>query len=230
MKFLNAGTVDGNWTITGTLTASGDVVVGGNLALGTNTASNFDGIVYNDSTNTFIFLADVAPTTATGNANLNAGSITTSGDATINGDITANGSFVAPAMRSKQLTAGSGESTTSLTPVPMASHPGLTFVAPTSGTVKITLNLFMRSSLDTKYAAGGYQVRVGGTIGSGSTFGSFFQTNSTTLQNWIKVSNSGLVTGLAAGVTYNVQIQYYCNDAAYAAWISQSTMLIEPQW
>jgi hypothetical protein len=90
---------------------------------------------------------------------------------------------------------------------------GVTFVAPPSGKVMV-FNCMEIANSSGSYSYGGFQVRAGGSIGSGTVFlavsvDTAVNANTADLRTQ---SRPVLVTGLTSGSTYNVQ-QLFARDA-----------------
>lgn len=94
---------------------------------------------------------------------------------------------------------------------------GLTFVAPPSGAVLITLSAYFAQKINQQTAIVSYTVRTGGTIGSGTTVGTAANANRALVAG--DAVNSGAIArnqasrskrhpGLTPGSTYNVQVEF----------------------
>lgn len=93
---------------------------------------------------------------------------------------------------------------------------GVTFVAPPSGVVYVTLSGYFRQSQDGGVALMSWTMRTGGTVGSGTTFGTAATSNralitggvvSTGKPIYFQGSRRSVVSGLTPGNTYNVRVE-----------------------
>jgi hypothetical protein len=107
-------------------------------------------------------------------------------------------------------------STTSTSFVAGSPAFGVTFVAPPSGKVYLTLTAYFGQTTNQKEAIVSEAVRTGGTIGSGSLVGSGANGNralvcgeavNASAPARMQASRRRLVTGLTAGSTYNARVE-----------------------
>jgi hypothetical protein len=125
------------------------------------------------------------------------------------------------------------------TPSPTAGTPtaprvGVSFVAPPSGTVKVTVSARLAATVNGTQAICGWQARAGGTIGSGGieldtnadrsvTVGEVVTTGN---PSRVSASHVHLLGSLTPGSTYNIQTMHYVaggsGQALYRA------ILVEP--
>lgn len=110
MKFLNAGTVDGPLTVTGRVSGTDLRTTSGSLVMGSDGsgASNYDGITYDDSNNTFYFLADSNSASTTGSGNIVARSLTAATDVTVSGGLKCLGTAQLPSLATNPASPASG--------------------------------------------------------------------------------------------------------------------------
>lgn len=109
------------------------------------------------------------------------------------------------------------DSTTSTTFVPGSSPFGITFVAPPSGQVLLTLSAYFGQTTVQKEAIVSESVRSGSTIGSGTLVGTAANGNRalvcgmavvTSAPARLQASRTRLVTGLTPGSTYNARCEF----------------------
>lgn len=118
---------------------------------------------------------------------------------------------------------------------------GVTFVAPPSGAVYVTLSGYFRQSQDGGVALMSWTMRNGGTIGSGTTFGTAANSNRALITGGVVTTGKPIyyqgsrrspVSALTPGSTYNVRVEVAVDfDApAVAAGIDvvYRELLIEP--
>lgn len=111
-------------------------------------------------------------------------------------------------------TASSGTNTSTIsssTPTIPSTQVGFSFTAPRSGEVLITATMIVSASASANNSAGGFFVRTGSTIGSGTTvYDPSVEPSCKLAQNGFSGALSGticdVVTGLTAGSLYNVVI------------------------
>lgn len=93
---------------------------------------------------------------------------------------------------------------------------GVTFVAPDSGSVAITMSGYFQETQDGGVALMSYTVRNGSTVGSGTTFGTAATSNRAIVAGgpvtsgkpiFCQASRRSIWTGLTPGATYNVQVE-----------------------
>lgn len=104
---------------------------------------------------------------------------------------------------------------------------GLTFVAPPSGKVKLW-NIMEIANSGSAYSYGGYQIRAGGSIGSGTIFEAV-SVNTAVNANTADLrtqSRMRVISGLTAGDTYNVQ-QLFARDANTLTCL-RKCLIVEP--
>lgn len=133
-------------------------------------------------------------------------------------------------------------STTSATFVAGATAFGVTFVAPPSGTVYVSMSGYFTETQDGGVALMSWTMRTGGTIGSGTTVGTAANSNRALVAGGVVTtgkpiyyqgSRRSLVTGLTPGTTYNVRVEIAVDFTApaVAAGINvfYRELIIEPQ-
>lgn len=104
----------------------------------------------------------------------------------------------------------------------------LTFTAPASGRVKVTVGGLLKVATAGSAAYFSFEIRQGGTVRAGTVVQSNEQGRGVTNYNtqFIGASRTSLVTGLTAGATYNAYVS--CYAAAANAIYSQTNLLVEP--
>lgn len=121
-------------------------------------------------------------------------------------------------------------------PAAGSSVLGTTFQAPPTGKVKITVTASLTSSVNGNSALCGYEVRSGGTVGSGTvllaaSFNRAVQTSDAVNTGGaarVTASNGPfLVTGLTAGSTYNVRTMHWVSPAGTGN-VFYRCLLVEP--
>lgn len=111
------------------------------------------------------------------------------------------------------------DSTSSTTFVPGASPFGITFVAPPSGIVAITVAAYFQQTQDGGVALVSHTLRTGATIGSGTTVGTAANSNRALVAGgpvttgkpiYFQGSRRSIWTGLTAGASYNARVEMAC--------------------
>jgi hypothetical protein len=101
-------------------------------------------------------------------------------------------------------------STVSTTYVALAGDPGLSFTAPASGRVMISISAALTGNAADTYSMMGFQVRTGSVVGSGTIIRAV--NDEDVMANLgtsdLAASRVTLVTGLTATDPYNVQVLY----------------------
>lgn len=110
--------------------------------------------------------------------------------------------------------------TSSATAVAGSTVVGVTFVAPPSGLVLITAALIINASAAAGNAGGGFVVKTGGVIGSGTTvYDPATEPNAKMAQNGYAGALAGTVTDLVGGLTPGNTYNAYC-----AHWTASGTV------
>ena len=116
------------------------------------------------------------------------------------------------------------------------AHPlGLTFVAPPSGAVFVTVSSFFEQSINDHAAYVGFAVRAGGTLGSGtvvlasSSRRALLASGTVTTGTPVRAEGSRRypVSGLTPGSTYNVQCEF-ATDSGGGCTVNMREILVEP--
>jgi hypothetical protein len=109
---------------------------------------------------------------------------------------------------------------------------GVAFVAPTSGKVRVSVTCGGKNSTINKYTLIDFEVRTGGTVGSGSVVRACDENTCSQVQS-IAAGQVGqhsiagrLVSGLTPGVTYNACIAYRVD--ANTGTINRRVITVEP--
>lgn len=120
---------------------------------------------------------------------------------------------------------------------PAAGTPaaGFSFTAPPSGKVYLTVTGQIECAVNGNTALLGYEVRTGGTVGSGTvvlgaSFNRAVETSKAVNAGAaarITASNRFLATGLTPGATYNVQTMHWMSPAGTGT-VSFRQILMEP--
>lgn len=119
---------------------------------------------------------------------------------------------------------------------------GVTFVAPPSGKVYITLSGYFSMSINGGAALMSWTLRTGGTIGSGTTVGTAANANRALICGYsvndsapalFQGSRRSYVSGLTAGNTYNVRVECAVDAASglpgtKTMTVTYRELLIEP--
>lgn len=110
-----------------------------------------------------------------------------------------------------------------------ANAAGVVFVAPPSGTVKITIAGFLRAAADGQSTTLFFEIRNGGVIKSGTVWQAGNPNLSLANYNaqFIKGDHAELVTGLTPGNTYNAYVQV---NGQVGAICTNTSILIEPSF
>lgn len=122
---------------------------------------------------------------------------------------------------------------------PAAGSPvcGLTFVAPPSAKVRVTLCGQLNSSANTFNTTLGFEVRTGGTIGSGTVVWSVSSDRALATSFAVNTSAPAylsasfvilLSTGFTAGSTYNVRTMHSVSNASGNGTVFGRRLIVEP--
>lgn len=114
---------------------------------------------------------------------------------------------------------------------------GYTFVAPPSGRIKVTIGAWVQSSINTKYAQVGYEVRQGAIIGSGTIEVPAIDIRSVTTSRAVNTGAAALInatygprmhTGLTPGATYNIRAMHRLETGSTGGEVNDRYLLVEP--
>lgn len=133
-----------------------------------------------------------------------------------------------PVTQSSSVTATVNTASTSY--VALAGDPGIAFVAPTSGRVKITIGAALTGNAADTYAMMGIQVRTGNVVGLGTIFVAVNDNDVLAhlgTGNDIAASRVTLVSGLTATSNYNVQVLYKKLSGAGDAFFARRNIIVE---
>lgn len=126
-------------------------------------------------------------------------------------------------------TAAGSVSTTSLTYVALSGDPGLSFVAPSSGRVLVTIGAAMDGTVSDTYSTMGFQIRTGAVVGSGTIVRAANDDDVIAHQGLSDFAGgrTTLVTGLTAATTYNVQSLYKLLNGTGTAFFARRNVIVQ---
>ena len=146
------------------------------------------------------------------------------------------GSLQAGTSVPKEVFLATTDTTSSTSYAALTSH-GMTFIAPPSGAVWVNLsgNLGTASTSSTEGAYMSYEIRQGGTIGSGTVDvaandqrAAFIRPSTTAGFKYAPAHSRDMVTGLIAGNTYNIRSMARTTSASHDAAVHNRRLCIEP--
>lgn len=138
-----------------------------------------------------------------------------------------------PASLAGSITEGTTASSTYTNTLTTTGIHGVAFVAPPSGTVLVEGRATVRNTGVASYSIVDFEVKTGGTIGSGSTVrgpddGTAGVHQSATAQNQSSVLTGDLVTGLTPGGVYNAALTYHTGSGGTSG-VTRRHITVIPQ-